>query len=219
MKYKNRFEAGRLLTARLRHEAYRNDAVVLALPRGGVPVAFEIASALGLTLDVFLVRKIGLPGAEEVALGAVASGGVRVVNHDVASNSGLSDGEVERLAQRAEEELRRQEGAFRGLWPETQLPGRVVVIVDDGLATGATMRAAVEAIRRQNPARIIVAVPVGASDAVAALREVADEVVCPHVPVELRAVGLHYEDFTQVGDDEVRALLKASRNRLGVLDT
>lgn len=219
MKYRNRFEAGRLLAARLKHEAFRNDAIVLALPRGGVPVAYEIATALGLPLDVFVVRKIGLPGAEEAALGAIATGGVRVINRDMALMFGMSDGEIEVLAQREKKELERREAAFRGDRPATSIEGKVVVVVDDGLATGATVRAAVEAIRRQHPARIIVAVPVGSQEAIDALRQVADEVVCPHVPVEFRAVGLHYDDFTQTGDDEVRALLKAARNRLGVLDT
>ena len=181
--------------------------VVLGLPRGGVPVAFEVARALEARLDIFLVRKLGLPGHRELAMGAIASGGVRVLNDDVVSWYRVPAATIDAAAREEQAELDRRERAYRGGSPAAALGGRIVVLVDDGLATGSTMKAAVEAVRAHAPARIIVAVPVGASETCRDLAVLADEAVCARAPGHFAAVGEWYLDFSQTSDDEVRDLL------------
>jgi predicted phosphoribosyltransferase len=206
-RFRNRAEAGRRLAEALQDYAGRDDVVVLALPRGGVPVGFEVARALGAPLDVFLVRKLGVPGHEELAMGAVASGGVRVLNEELVRRLGLSPQELEEIVARAEAELERREAAYRGDRPRTDVRGKVAILVDDGLATGATMRAAVEALRREGPAKLVVAVPTGAAESCEDLRPLVGELVCLTTPQPFYAVGLWYDDFTPTTDDEVRELL------------
>jgi predicted phosphoribosyltransferase len=216
-RFEDRRHAGTVLAGQLRHLAGRKDAVVLALPRGGVPVAFEVATALEAPLDVFVVRKLGLPARPELAMGAIASGGVRVMNEDVVVRYRPAAASIEAVTRAERLELERRERAYRNGRPAVSSEGRTVVLIDDGLATGATMRAAVHAVRLLGPARIVVAVPVGAREACEALREVADEVVCALTPEPFSAVGLWYGDFSQTTDDEVRELLSrygaASRKR------
>ena len=183
------------------------DVLVLALPRGGVPVGCEVARALGAPLDVFLVRKLGVPGHEELAMGAVATGGVRVLNDEIVRGLGISDHEIDAAVARELQELARRERLYRGDRPPPDVAGRTVILVDDGLATGATMRAAVAALRRQQPARIVIAVPTASPDTSEALKAEADDVVCAMTPEPFFAVGYWYEDFTQTTDDEVRELL------------
>lgn len=205
--YRDRAEAGRALVGRLAKYAGRSDVLVLALPRGGVPVAFEVALALGVALDVFMVRKLGVPGREELAMGAIASGGVRVLNREVVDHLRIPREEIDAVAARERKELRRRERDYRGERPAPDVRDRVVILIDDGLATGSTMRSAVEALRRQGPARLVVAVPVAAAPACEMLREEVDEVVCAATPEPFLAVGVWYEDFSQTTDDEVRDLL------------
>jgi putative phosphoribosyl transferase len=205
--YRNRRHAGAELAAHLAHLAGRTDLVILALPRGGVPIGYEVAQVLGAPLDVFLVRKLGVPGRRELAMGAIASGGVRVVNADVVAWYGITETDLRHAAREEQIELERQERRFRGARPPPVLRDRIVVLVDDGLATGSTMRAAVQAVRAQSPARVVVAVPVGAAQTCHDLAVLADEVVCPRTPHDFSAVGEWYEDFSPTGDDEVRALL------------
>lgn len=207
--YADRRAAGRVLAASLHHLIGRPGLLVLALPRGGVPVASEVARELGAPLDVLIVRKLGHPHHPEYAIGAIASGGVRVMNREAAL--GLRAAEVERIVRAEQAELQRRERQYRGDAPPPVLHDRAIVIVDDGLATGATMRAAVRAVRQQQPASICVAVPVGAPESCAALQDEADEVVCPARPDPFRAVGLWYHAFPQTQDEEVRSLLAASR--------
>jgi predicted phosphoribosyltransferase len=209
--FADRREAGRELASRL--DPYRGgrDVVVLGLPRGGVPVAYEIATALGAPLDVFLVRKLGVPGHAELAMGAIASGGVRVINDDVIAWYGLPRSAIDRVAAEEQEELARREREYRKGQAPLDLRARTVVLVDDGLATGSTMKAAVKAVKTLDPARVVVAVPVGASDTCRALAVEADEVVCAHTPEPFSAVGLWYRDFSQTTDDEVRDLLEKGR--------
>ena len=206
-RFRDRREAGRFLARELAAYANRPDVIVLALPRGGVPVGYEIAQALHAPLDVFLVRKLGVPGHEEYAMGAIASGGVSVLNEEVVQRLGISPYPIETLAAREQRELERRERAYRGERPPPEVSGRTVILVDDGLATGASMQAAVLALRRLQPARIVVAVPVAAPETCEQLREIADEVVCATTPEPFYAVGLWYEDFSQTSDEEVRALL------------
>jgi predicted phosphoribosyltransferase len=210
--FSDRREAGRALAERLRHLANRNDVVVLGLPRGGLPVAAEVADALGAPLDVFVVRKLGLPGHEELAMGAIASGGVRVLNDDVVQWSAPSAAAIEAVTRTELAELERREQLYRGGRALTPVAGKIVILVDDGLATGSTMRAAVLAVRRLDPARVIVAAPVGAAETCAAMRDTADEVVCAATPEPFRAVGLWYRDFSQTTDDEVRQVLSSHRS-------
>jgi predicted phosphoribosyltransferase len=209
--YADRREAGKDL-GRILHRHLEGDdrqrAIVLALPRGGVPVAYEVAQALGAPLDVFLVRKLGTPGHRELAMGAIASGGIRVINDDVVRYLNVTPGQIEEIARDEERELARREAMYRQ-GPAPPLSDRVVVLVDDGLATGSTMRAAVQAVKQQRPARVIVAVPVGAQDTCSELRAIADEVVCARTPAPFNAVGQWYVDFDQTTDDEVRQLLSA----------
>jgi putative phosphoribosyl transferase len=206
--YPDRAEAGRRLARRLGEYAGREDVIVLGLPRGGVPVAFEVAAALRAPLDLMVVRKLGTPGQEELAMGAIGSGGARVLNEEIVAQLGLSDAAIERVEARERRELARREEAYRGERPPPELAGRCVILVDDGLATGATMRAAIAALRPLHPARIVVAVPVAPPDVVARLRREADEVVCPETPEPYVAVGRWYVEFSQTGDDEVRELLR-----------
>ena len=207
MAFRDRADAGRVLAAGLGHLAGRPDLLVLALPRGGVPVAHEVASALAAPLDVLLVRKLGVPGHPELAMGAIAAGGVRVLNPAVIDALAIPPAEVERVAAREEAELARREQAYRPGRPPLDVAGRVVVVVDVGLATGSTMRAAVAALKSRRPARVVVAVPVGARETCRELAGEADEVVCVRTPASFRAVGEWYRDFTQTTDDDIRVLL------------
>jgi len=208
MLYRDRTDAGRQLAAKLQRYAGRDDVIVLALPRGGVPVGYEVAEALGAPLDVFLVRKLGVPGHEELAMGAIASGGVRVINDNAVRYLDLAPEVIDQAAEREGKELERRAHAYRDARPAPDVRGRVVILVDDGLATGSTMRAAVEALRALGPARVVVAVPVGSPDVCRAFRAVADDVVCVREPEPFYAVGAWYSDFTQTTDDEVRELLQ-----------
>jgi erythromycin esterase-like protein/predicted phosphoribosyltransferase len=210
-RFRDRAEAGSRLAGQLRQYAGRDDVVVLGLPRGGVPVAYEVASELGVPLDVYLVRKLGLPGHEELAFGAIATGGVRVLNKELIERLGLPPEWVEAIDAKERRELERRERAYRGERPPPDLAGRTVILVDDGLATGSTMLAAVQAARQDDPAKVVVAVPVAAPEVCETLRQVADEVVCAATPQPMRAVGLWYEDFSQTSDDEVRELLARAR--------
>jgi putative phosphoribosyl transferase len=205
--YRDRADAGTRLAERLAAYAGRADVVVLGLPRGGVPVAAEVAGALGAPLDVFCVRKLGVPGDEELAMGAIATGGVVVLNERVVSELGVSAQVLAEVAAVEREELERRDRAYRGDRPPVPLAGRTVIVVDDGLATGATMRAAVRAVRAAGPRRVVVAVPVAASETCRAVEADADEVVCPLVPDGFRSVGGWYEDFSATSDDEVRRCL------------
>lgn len=211
MKFKDRTEAGQVLARSLAAYANLPDVVVLALPRGGVPVAFEVAKALNAPLDVFLVRKLGVPGQSELAMGAIASGGVRVINQDIVRSLSLSDAVIDKVAVNEQQELKRREGLYRDDRPVPVLRGRTVIIVDDGLATGATMRAAKEAIGQQQPARIVVAVPISSPETCKDLSAEVDEIICVKTPQPFNSVGLWYEDFPQTTDAEVRDLLKQAR--------
>ncbi len=211
-RYKNRSQAGKLLSQALAHYADHGSACVLALPRGGVPVAYAVARALHLPLDVLLVRKLGMPGHEEYAMGAVGSGGVRVLQPEVVEFFKLAPGVVEAATKRELAELERRERSYRGDRPPPQLEGQVAILVDDGLATGSSMRAAVEIARRHHPARIVVAVPVGAPDSCEALAAEVDELVCPRQPPHFRAVSQWYREFEQTTDDEVKELLALAWN-------
>jgi predicted phosphoribosyltransferase len=207
--FHDRREAGRVLAGNLTAYANRPDVRVLALPRGGVPVAYEVARTLGAPLDVFVVRKLGVPGHEELAMGAVATGGVRALNHDVVEGLRIPPSVIDAVTEREQEELARRERLYRGDRPPPDVYGKTVILVDDGLATGATMHAAVAALRQQAPARIVVAVPVGAPETCESLRAEVDGVVCAVEPESFHAVGRWYDDFSQTTDDEVRALLVA----------
>jgi putative phosphoribosyl transferase len=188
--------------------------VVLALPRGGVPVAYELAEALDAPLDIFVVRKLGMPGHPEYAMGAIASGGVRVISDDVIRWYGISPAAIEAVAREELAELERREREYRRGQPMTDLQGRTVILVDDGLATGSTMRAAVQAVRAHRPARVVVAVPVGAPSTCEEFTDITDETVCARTPEPFSAVGLWYRDFSQTTDDEVRALLEEHARRV-----
>ena len=205
--FADRREAGAVLADRLKQFANRDDIVVLALPRGGVPVGYEVARALGARLDVFVVRKLGMPGHPELAMGAIASGGIRVLNEEVRESFAISRAAIEAVTRAEQSELERRERTYRDGRPPVQVDRRIVILVDDGLATGSTMRAAALAVRRLHAARVVVAVPVGARQTCETLRNVADEVVCALTPEPFRAVGLWYADFSQTTDDEVRQLL------------
>ncbi|MDB5405191.1 MAG: Erythromycin esterase [Rhodospirillales bacterium] len=209
--FRDRSEAGRQLAAKLAAYANRSDVLVLGLPRGGVPVAYEVARALGAPLDVFIVRKLGVPGYEELAMGAVATGGVRVLNEELLEKLGLPEYVIEAVATREQEEVKRRERLYRGGLPSPDVRGRTVILVDDGLATGATMRAAVKALRQQEPARIVVAVPIASREACEELRGEVDDVICAVTREPFHAVGLWYEDFSQTTDEEVRELLARRR--------
>jgi putative phosphoribosyl transferase len=207
-RFHDRTEAGRLLAEQLGAYANREDVLVLALPRGGVPVAFEVATALEAPLDVFLVRKLGVPSHEELAMGAVATGGVRVLNHNVVEALAITDDVIDAVAETERKELERRERAYRGERPPPDILGRTVLLIDDGLATGTTMRAAIAAVRQQQPARIIVAVPTASPVTCDEFRTEVDDIICLTTPEPFFAVGLWYDDFSQTTDDEVRALLE-----------
>jgi putative phosphoribosyl transferase len=205
--FPNRIEAGRLLAEKLEKYADRSDVIVLGLPRGGVPVAKEVAERLRVPLDVFIVRKLGVPGFEELAAGAIASGGVRVLNEDVVRAIPHADQAIEAVTARESAELERREETYREGRPAPELRDRIVILVDDGLATGATMRAAVKALRQQGAAKIVAAVPVGPPDTCHEIEEQADETICLSTPEFFQAVGQYYEDFSQTTDEDVRELL------------
>jgi len=207
MRFRDRHEAGRVLATRLLAYANRPDVLVLALPRGGVPVGFEVAHALKAPLDVFLVRKLGVPGHEELAMGALASGGVRVLNEDVVRQLRIPDAVIDAVAREEQRELERRDRLYRDGRPPIDVRGRTVILVDDGLATGSTMRAAILALRRQHPAAIVVAVPVAAATTCAEFASEVDDVVCASTPEPFYAVGLWYADFTQTTDQQVHDLL------------
>jgi putative phosphoribosyl transferase len=211
--FQNRTEAGKVLGSMLQEYANRPDVLVLALPRGGVPVAFELAKALNAPLDVFVVRKLGVPGHEELAMGAIATGGIRVLNEDVVRGLGIPASVIEAAASIEEKELQRREELYRDGRPSPDVRGRTVILVDDGLATGSTMRAAVAALRQQNPAAIVVAVPVGAPSTCDELQRDVDKVVCGFTPEPFYGVGQWYEDFSQTTDEEVRDLLNLASKR------
>jgi len=206
-RYRDRREAGRALAELLRRYADRDDVVVYALPRGGVPVAYEIATALHAPLDVFPVRKLGVPGHEELAMGAVAPGGLYVMDEGIVNSLGVSASEFGEVIRKEVAEAERRDAAYRHHRPRPDVSGKIAIVVDDGLATGSTMRVAVESLRRMAPRQIIVAVPVGALDTCEMLQEEADKVICAATPEHFRAVGLYYEDFSQTTDEEVRDLL------------
>jgi putative phosphoribosyl transferase len=205
--FTDRREAGRVLAERLQHQADGGKVLVLGLPRGGVPVAYEVAGRLRAPLDVFVVRKLGVPGHNELAMGAIASGGVRVLNQDVIAMLAIPGRVVDEVTAREREELARREAAYRGQRPPPEVQGRTVILVDDGLATGATMRAAAVALRQLGPERLVVAVPVAARETCELLRDEVDEIVCAATPQPFVAVGAWYDDFSQTTDEEVRALL------------
>jgi putative phosphoribosyl transferase len=213
--FRDRGEAGRLLAAKLAEYADRPDVLVLALPRGGVPVGYEVAPALHAPMDVFIVRKLGVPGHEEFAMGAVATGGVRVINDQVVKALGIPDYVIEAVAAWEQQELERRERLYRGDRPPPDVRGKIVILVDDGLATGSTMLAAVQALRRQGPARIVVAVPVASRDTCELLKTEVHEVVCAVTPEPFYAVGLWYQNFSQTTDEEVRELLARSAAQVG----
>ncbi|PYQ39348.1 MAG: phosphoribosyl transferase [Acidobacteria bacterium] len=211
MLFRDRADAGRHLLSKLGAYEGRPDVLVLGLPRGGIPVGYEVARGLGAPLDVFVVRKLGVPGQEELAMGAIATGGVRIVNRDVVDALHIPPHVVDRAAAEEARELERRQQSYRGERPEPRVEGQTVILVDDGLATGSTMRAAVAALRQQGPARIVIAVPVAAPSTCQELRQEVDEIVCFATPEPFMAVGRFYDDFAQTTDEEVRELLAAAR--------
>ena len=211
--FRDRREAGRALARELTAYAGRTDVIVLALPRGGVPVGYEIARALGAPLDAFLVRKLGVPGYEELAMGAIAAGGVQVLNDEIVARLRIPQSLITPVAERESRELARRDALYRGSRPPPGVEDRVVILVDDGLATGSTMRAAVAALRRLAPARIVVAAPVGARASCTELAQEVDEVVCAEMPEPFSGVGAWYTDFDQTTDEEVLTLLQAEERR------
>jgi putative phosphoribosyl transferase len=207
MAFHNRTEAGQQLAAMLGAYARRSDVLVLGLPRGGVPVAYEVAHALSAPLDIIVVRKLGVPYEPELAMGAIALGGIRVLNADIVRSLEISPEDIEAVAAEQQRELTRRERLYRGDRPMPDIRGRVVILVDDGIATGATIRAAIVAVRQQQPARIVIAVPVASANTCAELRKEVDELICVLAPEELYGIGLWYEHFPQLSDDDVRGLL------------
>jgi predicted phosphoribosyltransferase len=208
MVFQDRFDAGRLLASKLRSFASRSDTVVLALPRGGLPVGFEVAKELNLPLDVFVVRKLGVPGHEELAMGAIAAGGIRVLNEDVLRAARIPNEVIGAVAAEEEPELERRERDYREGRPPVDVRGRTAILVDDGLATGSSMRVAVLALKRKRPAQIVVAVPVGAATTCAEFESQVDQVICAVARERFRSVGQWYGDFSQISDEEVRDLLR-----------
>jgi putative phosphoribosyl transferase len=211
--YKDRRDAGQKLAQDLMQYQGRSDVIVLALPRGGVPVAYEVARKLDVPLDIFLVRKLGVPGQEELALGAIASGGIQVTNREVVRALHIPDNEIEEIARRELEELNRRERAYRGNQPRINIGGKIVILIDDGLATGASMRAAVDSLRLQNPAKIVVAVPTASREVCEAFKSIVDQIVCSTTPQPFFGVGVWYDDFEQTSDEEVRALLEMANTQ------
>ncbi len=215
MTFTNRTEAGRRLAKRLAAYANRGDVIVLGVPRGGVPVAFEVASELKAPLDVFVLRKLGVPGHEELAFGAIASGGVRILDSEIVEALRLSDFEIAMVTAREKEELERRERAYRGWQPPLDVKGEAVILVDDGIATGSSMRAGISALRQMKPARLVIAIPVAPLSTCNRLRAEVDELVCVYTPDSFYAIGQFYDDFSQVTDEEVSDLLqRASRPAL-----
>ena len=212
MRFQDRIDAGKRLAERLDRFARQPDVVVLGLPRGGIPVAHEVAARLGARLDVFLVRKLGVPGHPELAMGAIAEGGVEVLSRDLIHELGIPDALVQRVAARERVELERRDASYRGNRGAVPVHDRTVILVDDGLATGSTMQAAIVSLRQRDPKRIVVAVPVGAKETCQSLARSADEVICVAMPEPFNAVGLWYEDFSQTSDEEVRRLLESGDN-------
>ena len=208
--FRNRRDAGQQLATKLAAYAGDPNSIILALPRGGVPVAYEVARALGIPLDVFVVRKLGVPGHRELAMGAIATGGTRVLNTEVVHTLGISPMMIEAVAAQEQRELNRQEHVFRAGRLAAEVGGRNVILIDDGLATGSTMRAAIAALRQSHPARILVAVPVGAIETCDQLGRETDGVICLFTPTPFQAVGLSYDNFDQTTDQEVRALLEGA---------
>ena len=206
--FKNRTEAGQLLAGSLLEYAHRDDVIVLGLPRGGVPVAYEVAQQLGVALDVLVVRKLGVPGWEEFAMGAIASGGVRVLNQETVRSCGITRQAIDEAVAAQTKELRRRELAYRGHPGVPEIKGKIVILVDDGIATGSTIRAAVEALRQQHPKRIIIAVPTASTDSCAMLKPMVDKLITLMMPPDFCAVGQWYEDFSQTTDAEVTQLLE-----------
>ena len=210
-RFRDRSEAGRVLAQQLTEYAGRDDVIVLALPRGGIPVGYEVAKALGAPLEVFVARKLGVPGHQELAMGAIASGGSAVLDQGLVRRLGVTQAQLDQAVTDETRELERREQAYRGDHEPPELRGKTVILVDDGLATGATMRAAALAVRDQQPAKIVVAVPVAAEETCDQFRDVVDDVVCAVTPKPFYAVGMWYEDFDQTTDDEVRELLERAR--------
>jgi putative phosphoribosyl transferase len=209
--FTNRRHAGRVLALELGKYAGRTDVTLLALPRGGVPVAYEVARALGAPLDVFVVRKLGVPGHEELAMGALASGGVCVLNDEVIRSHGITKEDILEATRAEGQELGRRDRAYRGDRPPAEISGKTVIVIDDGLATGSTMRAATQAVRQRAPARVVAAVPVAAPETCSEMREEADEMICAITPEPFYAVGFWYDDFSPTSDEEVRNLLEKAR--------
>jgi putative phosphoribosyl transferase len=212
--FRDRRDAGRILAQRLSAYAGHPDVLILALPRGGVPVAYEVAMALSAPLDIFIVRKLGLPGHEELAIGAIASGGIRVLNDDIIRVLNIPKEVINIVAQRELQELQRREKNYRGDRPAPEVRERTVILIDDGLATGASMRAAVAGLRTQHPARLIVAVPTAAPETCEAFEAEVDEIICAITPEPFYGVGRWYEDFSQTTDEEVRAFLEEANRQL-----
>jgi predicted phosphoribosyltransferase len=214
-RFRDRKQAGRLLAERLRKYAGRDDVVVLALPRGGVPVSYEVAKELGAPLGLLLVRKVGVPGHEELAMGAIATGGLLVLDDQLVRALGIDESQLQRAVAAEARELERRAAAYNGNRNPPQLEGKTVILVDDGLATGSTMRAAALTVRQLNPARIVVAVPVASAETCQEFEDVVDEILCEVTPQPFRAVGLWYDDFSQTSDDEVRELLARAAGEVG----
>jgi len=214
MIFANRTEAGQKLALRLRKYANRDDVIVLAAPRGGVPTAFEVATNLKVPLDVFVLRKLGVPGHEELAFGAIASGGVRVLDRSTVEGLGVTGLDIERVTRAEERELERRERAYRDGRPLLDVRGMTVILIDDGIATGSSMRAAIRALRQMKPARIVIAVPVAPPSACNRLRVEVDELVCLEMPEPFYGVGRFYDDFSQVSDEEVKELLDSASRQL-----
>jgi putative phosphoribosyl transferase len=214
--FRDRTDAGKQLATLLTRYANRRDVLVLALPRGGVPVAYEVAKELKSPLDVFLVRKLGVPGHKEFALGAIAPGGVRVVNKELANYLRISDRVIEGITAVEQRELERRDRVYRGDRPFPEVKDHVVILIDDGLATGSTMRAAAESLRLLKPKRIVVAVPVASPETCQEFRTEVDEIVCAVTPAHFQGVGLWYQDFSQTSDEEVRELLKRAQEQANV---
>jgi putative phosphoribosyl transferase len=212
--YKDRSEAGHVLAEALKPYGGRPDLLVLALPRGGIPVAYEVARALAAPLDLMLVRKLGVPGHEELAMGAIATGGTRILNTEVIRALAITEADIERATEKEQAEIQRRELLYRGGRPLPEMAARCIILIDDGLATGATMRAAIAALRPHRPAAIVVAVPVAPPETVEALRAVADDVVCPATPEPFISISQWYEDFAQLSDEEVRDLLRRAWQHL-----
>jgi putative phosphoribosyl transferase len=207
MVFRDRQEAGRKLAEQLHAYANRKDVIVLGIPRGGVPVAYEVAKALDARLDIFVSRKLGVPWQEELAFGAVATGGTRVLDHEIIEAIGISDEEIEQISATTRKELQRREHLYRGARPALKVHGLTVILVDDGIATGSSVRAAINALRQMRPAQIVVAVPVAPQSTCKRLRSEVDQLVCVHMPEDFYAIGQFYEDFSQVADEEVTQLL------------